>query len=67
MLLIWAAYSRSLFMQFIHKEELANSITHGAGLVLSAAGLPVLIVLAALRGSAQEEGMNCNQGTYTFA
>lgn len=39
-------------MQFIHKEELANSITHGLGLVLSVAGLAVLIVFAALRGNA---------------
>ena len=39
-------------MQFIHKEELANSITHGLGLALSVAGLVVLIVFAALRGNA---------------
>ena len=36
----------------VHKEELANSITHGVGLALSAAGGVVLIVLAALRGDA---------------
>ncbi len=32
--------------------ELANSITHGAGLALAVAGLAVLVVLAALRGTA---------------
>ncbi len=39
-------------MQLNKKEELANSITHGVGLALSAAGMVVLIVLAALRGNA---------------
>jgi len=33
-------------------EEIANSITHGLGLVLSVAGLVVLVVFAALRGTA---------------
>lgn len=33
-------------------EELANSITHGVGLILSIAGLAVLVTLAAIRGSA---------------
>lgn len=33
-------------------EEIANSVTHGLGLVLSIAGLAVLVVLAALRGTA---------------
>ncbi len=33
-------------------EEIANSITHGLGLILSIAGLSVLVVLAALRGTA---------------
>jgi len=33
-------------------EEIANSITHGLGLALSLAGLVVLVVLAALRGTA---------------
>jgi len=33
-------------------EEVANSITHGIGLVLSLAGLVVLIVLAVLHGNA---------------
>jgi hemolysin III len=33
-------------------EELANSLTHGVGLVLSVAGLVVLLGLAALHGSA---------------
>jgi len=33
-------------------EEFANSVTHGLGLALSVAGLTVLVVLAALRGTA---------------
>jgi hemolysin III len=33
-------------------EEIANSLTHGVGAVLSVAGLVVLVVLAAARGSA---------------
>ncbi len=33
-------------------EELANSLTHGVGLALSIAGFMVLVVLAAMRGSA---------------
>lgn len=33
-------------------EELANSLTHGVGLTLSIAGFIVLVVLAAMRGSA---------------
>lgn len=33
-------------------EELANSLTHGVGLALSVAGLVVLVVLAAMRGTA---------------
>src|ERR1700721_3648461 len=33
-------------------EELANSITHGIGLVLSIAGFVVLLVFAILRGGA---------------
>jgi hemolysin III len=33
-------------------EELANSLTHGFGLALSVAGFIVLVVLAAMRGSA---------------
>jgi hemolysin III len=36
----------------ISVEELANSITHGVGLALSIAGFVVLLVLAAVRGSA---------------
>jgi hemolysin III len=35
----------------ISAEELANAVTHGAGLVLSVTGFAVLLVLAALRGS----------------
>jgi len=34
------------------KHELANRVTHGAGLALSVAGCAVLVTLAALRGSA---------------
>ena len=33
-------------------EEIANSVTHGIGLLLSVAGLAVLLVLAILRGTA---------------
>lgn len=33
-------------------EELANSLTHGLGLLISIAGLTVLVVFAALRGDA---------------
>ena len=33
-------------------EELANSITHGVGLVLSVAGFVVLLVLSIMQGSA---------------
>ena len=33
-----------------YAEEVVNSITHGVGLVLSAAGLAVLVVLATLYG-----------------
>ncbi|HYL84473.1 MAG TPA: hemolysin III family protein [Candidatus Angelobacter sp.] len=36
----------------ISGEELANAVTHGIGLVLSITGLVILIVLAAMRGSA---------------
>lgn len=33
-------------------DELANALTHGLGLLLALAGVPVLIVLAVLRGTA---------------
>src|SRR5438874_10583416 len=33
-------------------EELANSLTHGFGLALSLVGLPILIFLAVMRGTA---------------
>jgi hemolysin III len=36
----------------LSSEELANSLTHGIGLALSIAGFMVLVVLAAMRGSA---------------
>lgn len=39
-------------MRRLSAEELANSLTHGVGLALSVAGFIVLVVLAALRGSA---------------
>lgn len=35
-----------------HLEEVANSLTHGIGLVLSAAGLALLVTLAAFKGTA---------------
>lgn len=38
--------------KFISAEELANAVTHGAGFVLSVTGFVILLVLAALRGSA---------------
>lgn len=38
--------------KFSVKEEIANSITHGIGAALSLAGLIVLIILAAQRGTA---------------
>jgi hemolysin III len=36
----------------LDKEELANRLTHGCGLLLSIAGLVILLVLAAQRGTA---------------
>jgi hemolysin III len=36
----------------LSSEELANSLTHGAGLALSIVGFLVLVILAAMRGSA---------------
>ncbi len=36
----------------IRKEEIAASVTHGIGLALGVVGLAVLVVLAALKGSA---------------
>ena len=36
----------------ISAEEFVNSLTHGAGLAMSIAGFVVLVVLAAMRGSA---------------
>ena len=38
--------------EFGRGEELAHTITHGAGLLLSLAGTPILITLAALHGDA---------------
>ena len=38
--------------QYTLAEEIAHAITHGVGLLLSVAGLVVLIVLASLRGDA---------------
>ena len=43
------AFSRGRRIAF---EELANTLTHGAGLLLSIAGFVVLLVLAILRGTA---------------
>jgi hemolysin III len=43
----------ALMTKFCHPlEEIANAITHGIGLLLSIAGFVVLLVLAALRGTA---------------
>jgi hemolysin III len=39
-------------MPRLSSEELANSLTHGVGLMLSIAGFIVLVALAAMRGSA---------------
>jgi len=36
----------------LKRHELANSVTHGAGLALSVAGCAVIVTLAALRGNA---------------
>jgi hemolysin III len=36
----------------VSAEELANTVTHGIGLLLSITGLVILIVLAAMRGNA---------------
>lgn len=38
--------------EFGRAEEFVNAITHGVGLLLSLGGLPVLVVLASLHGSA---------------
>lgn len=38
--------------EYWHLEEILNSVTHGVGLALSAAGMVVLVVLSAMRGSA---------------
>lgn len=38
-------------MSSIHRDEILNSLTHGFGLLLSAGGLVILVVLAALRGT----------------
>ena len=39
-------------MDRLKRHELANSVTHGAGLALSVAGCAVIVTLAALRGNA---------------
>lgn len=44
----------SAVKQYSFGEELANSITHGIGWMLSAAGLAVLVTLAALQGGARQ-------------
>ncbi len=38
-------------VQYTRGEEIAHAVTHGTGLLLSAAGLAALVVLAGLRGS----------------
>ena len=37
---------------YTEREELANSLTHGLGVVLSVAGLVLLVVFASLHGNA---------------
>jgi len=44
------AGSRALTRQAGPREELANALTHGAGLVASLIGLPFLVIAAAARG-----------------
>jgi hemolysin III len=46
------ATASSKFSNRITLEELANTVTHGIGLLLSVAGFVVLLVLAFLRGTA---------------
>ena len=43
---------KTLASAYTRGEEIANSLTHGLGLVLSVAGLAVLVTFAALRGDA---------------
>ena len=38
-------------------EELANSVTHGLGLLLSLAGLALLVTVAVLRGTVWHIGI----------
>jgi hemolysin III len=47
-----ASRMKTAIPTYTRSEEIANSLTHGAGLVLSVAGLSVLVTLAALRGDA---------------
>jgi len=42
----------SKYLQHLSVEEVANTITHGAGLVLSVVGFAVLLILAGFRGDA---------------
>lgn len=44
--------SESLVSSYSKAEEIANSVTHGLGAILSIAGLVVLVVLASVRGTA---------------
>jgi predicted membrane channel-forming protein YqfA (hemolysin III family) len=48
-------------------EELANSITHGIGLVLSIAGFVVLLVFAILRGGALQSSAALSTEALSFA
>jgi hemolysin III len=47
-----ASRMKNAIPTYTRGEEIANSLTHGAGLALSIAGLSVLVTLAALRGDA---------------
>jgi hemolysin III len=50
---VWAQnYMLARHLQHLSVEEVANTITHGAGLILSIVGFVVLIALAGYRGDA---------------
>jgi hemolysin III len=47
-----AGESRPMAPTYSQREEIAHSVTHGVGIVLSIAGLAVLVAVAAQRGTA---------------